>query len=202
MARGRAARELRYRQEDVAVDSTDRLHARAGKALPPLVTHAATRPYQDRLQALIEADRIYAMLSQAAHDMERTVPGEKLAIAERIWFGGDRPFMSARKAWKRLEEELERWELQLEAERSALAHSILGIEAGDIVTTGNAERLPASQLPKSRSTRRRRRSHLRDLWYSLSPRRNPRKIAGDLFLTFRKRENERNEVRCAGALIS
>lgn len=32
-------------------------------------------------------------------------------------------------------------ELQLEAERSALAQSILGIEIGDIVTTGNADRL-------------------------------------------------------------
>lgn len=110
-------------------------------ALPPLVTRAKTVPYQRRLQALMEADRVHDMLSQAAYDMERTVPDEKLALAERIWFGEERPFLSARQAWKRLEDELERWELQLEAERSALARSILGIEVGDIVTAGNADRL-------------------------------------------------------------
>lgn len=90
---------------------------------------------------MIEADRIYDMLVQATYDMDRTIPNEKLAIAERIWFGEERPFLSARQAWKRLEDELERWELQLEAERSALAQSILGIEIGDIVTAGSADRL-------------------------------------------------------------
>src|SRR5262249_61878607 len=55
-------------------------------------------------------------------------------------FGEERPFRSARMAWKRLEDELERWEAQLQIERSALAHSILGIEVGDIVTTGNGNR--------------------------------------------------------------
>ena len=110
-------------------------------ALPPLVTRMATEPYQVRLQALIESERIYDMLTRAAYDMERVVPDEKLTIAERIWFGEERPFLSARQAWKRLEDELERWELQLEAERSSLAQSILGIEIGDIVTTGNADRL-------------------------------------------------------------
>jgi hypothetical protein len=109
-------------------------------ALPPLVTRGATTPYQERLQALIEAERIYDMVSQAAYDMERTVPDEKLAIAERIWFGEERTFRSARLAWRRLEDELERWETQLEAERTALAHSILGIEVGDIVTTGQGNR--------------------------------------------------------------
>ncbi len=110
-------------------------------ALPPLVTRAATVPYQKRLQALMEADRVHDMISQAAYDMERTVPDEKLALAERIWFGEERPFLSARQAWKRLEDELARWQLQLEAERSALARSILGIEVGDIVTAGKADRL-------------------------------------------------------------
>jgi hypothetical protein len=73
--------------------------------------------------------------------MERTIPDEKLAIAERIWFGEERPFLSARAGWKRLEAELDRWETQLEAERSALAHSILGIEVGDIVTANARQRL-------------------------------------------------------------
>jgi hypothetical protein len=81
------------------------------------------------------------MLSHAAYAIEREVPDETLAMADRIWFGEERPFLSARKAWKRIEEELERWEMSLETERSTLAQSILGIEAGDIVTTENAGRL-------------------------------------------------------------
>lgn len=109
--------------------------------LPPLVTRTATEPYQDRLQALIEAERIHEMLVRAAYDMEQTIPDEKLALAERLWFGEERPFISARRAWKRLEDELEHWETQLEAERSAVALSILGLEVGDIVTTGSNDRL-------------------------------------------------------------
>jgi hypothetical protein len=54
------------------------------------------------------------------------VPDEKLAIAERIWFGGERPFMSALEAWRRLEDELERGEMQPEAERSAVCPLDLG----------------------------------------------------------------------------
>lgn len=115
-------------------------------ALPPLVARTATKPYQDRLQALIEAERIHEMLYRAAYDMERTVPDEKLAVAEWIWFGDERPFLSARRAWKHLEDELERWELQLEAERSALAQSILGIGIGDVVTTGSTDRLLRIQV--------------------------------------------------------
>ena len=44
-----------------------------------------------------------------AYDMDRAIPDEKLALAERIWFGDERPFSSARKAWQHLEGELERW---------------------------------------------------------------------------------------------
>lgn len=114
--------------------------------LPSLVTRTSTQPYQARLEALIEAERIHEMLHRAAYDMERTVPHEKFAVAERLWFGDVRPFLSARQAWKHLEDELERWELQLEAERSALAQSILGIGIGDIVKTGSADRLLRIQV--------------------------------------------------------
>jgi hypothetical protein len=96
----------------------DYMPVREGQ-LPPLVSRSATEPYQDRLQVRIEAERIHEMLFRAAYDIERTVPDEKLALAERTWFGDERPFCSARQAWKRLDDELEHWEMQLEAERSA-----------------------------------------------------------------------------------
>ncbi|MCA0050636.1 RWP-RK domain-containing protein [Mesorhizobium sp. B283B1A] len=102
--------------------------------LPPSITRATVAPYRDRLRALIDAEQVCEMLSGAARAMERNVPNDTLALADRIWFGADRPFRSARDAWSRIEEELEQWETELEVERSAVAKSILGIEIGDIVT--------------------------------------------------------------------
>lgn len=105
--------------------------------LPSSMTRAVVAPYRDRLQALIEAEQVCEMLSNAARAMERNVPSETLALADRIWFGAERPFRSARDAWARIEEELDQWETELEAERSAMARAILGIDVGDIVTAQN-----------------------------------------------------------------
>jgi len=105
--------------------------------LPSSITGAVVAPYRDRLQALIEAEQVCEMLSNAAHAMERNVPNDTLALADRIWFGAERPFRSARDAWARIEEELDQWETELEVERSAVAKSILRIDVGDIVTTQN-----------------------------------------------------------------
>jgi hypothetical protein len=109
--------------------------------LPSAITKAVITPYHKRLCALLEIERVHEMMTRAAYAMERDVPDEKLALADRILFGGERPFRSAREAWIRLENELENWDTELEAERSALARSILGIEVGDIVTAQNSGRL-------------------------------------------------------------
>lgn len=117
--------------------------------LSPTVSRAAVAPYRERLRSFLEVDRVYEMLTQAAYSIEREVPDERLALADRIWFGDERPFWATREAWKRLEDELERWERELEAERSALAQSILGIEIGDIVTAesgGRLVRLSATEI--------------------------------------------------------
>ena len=76
--------------------------------LPPLITRTAAEAYQDCLRALIETERIHDILVRAAWETQRTVPDEKLAFAERIRFDEERPFNSARRAWERLEDELER----------------------------------------------------------------------------------------------
>lgn len=104
-------------------------------SLPSSISRTTVAPYRDRLRALLEAERVCEILSEAAYAMECNVPNEMLSLADRIWFGAERPFRSAREAWKRLEEELSRWETELEVERSTVAQSILGIEVGDIVTT-------------------------------------------------------------------
>lgn len=108
--------------------------------LPASVSRATVKPYRERLQGLLEADRVYEMISHATYAIEGQVPDDKLLLADRIWFGRERPFRSAREALVRLEDELADWETELEAERSALAQSILGIEVGDIVAAENRGR--------------------------------------------------------------
>lgn len=117
--------------------------------LTPSVSRALVVPYRERLLALFEVDRVHEMMSHAAYSMERNVPDETLTLADRIWFGKDSPFRMAREAWRHLEDELSRWEAELEAERSALAQSILGIEVGDIVlakSRGRFLRLSANDV--------------------------------------------------------
>lgn len=75
------------------------------------------------------------MITNAACAMDRSVPNDVLAMADRIWLGAKRPFQAAREAFLQIEEDLEQWEQQLEAERSNLARSILGVQPGDTVTS-------------------------------------------------------------------
>ncbi|MDX0203849.1 hypothetical protein GOB99_30475 [Sinorhizobium meliloti] len=105
------------------------------KVLPSTISEARVKPYQSRLQALDEAERIYEMISNAAYAMDRSVPNDMLVMADRIWFGADRPFQAAREAFAHIETDLERWEQQLETERSQLAQAVLGVRPGDIVAS-------------------------------------------------------------------
>jgi hypothetical protein len=103
--------------------------------LPPKIRQSTLKPYADRLQALQEARAVFDALVDAAYDMERTVPNERLALFDRLWFsqGEAGPFVSARQAWRQLEADLEQWEQELESENVVLCQDVLGIEVGDIV---------------------------------------------------------------------
>jgi hypothetical protein len=103
--------------------------------LPPAISEARVKPYQSRLKALDEAERIFEMITNAAYAMDRSVPNDVLAMADRIWFGADRPFQAAREAFAHIETDLEHWEQQIEAERSQLARAVLGVKPGDIVAS-------------------------------------------------------------------
>jgi hypothetical protein len=124
--------------------------------LPAAITRASAEPYRDRLRGLLEIERVYDIVSRATYGMERDIPPERLALADRIWFGDERPFQTARQAWTRLQDELERWETQLEAERSALVQAILGIEVGDTVDGHPGRPTPAPLSYASHPLRRRR----------------------------------------------
>lgn len=111
----------------------DFLDGEEDKVLPPALSEAKVKPYLSRLQALEEAERIFEMITNAAFALDRSVPNEILAMADRIWFGPERPFQAAREAFAHIETDLERWEQQIEAERSQLAQAVLGVRPGDIV---------------------------------------------------------------------
>jgi len=111
----------------------DFLDEEGDKVLPPGISEAKVKPYLARLQALDEAERIFEMITNAAYALDRSVPNDTLAMADRIWFGSERPFQAAREAFAHIETDLERWEQQIEAERSRLAQAVLGVRPGDIV---------------------------------------------------------------------
>jgi hypothetical protein len=113
----------------------DFLDGNVDKVLSPGISEAKVKPYLVRLQALDEAERIFEMLTNAAYALDRSVPNETLAMADRIWFGSERPFRAAREAFVLIESDLERWEQQIEAERSQLAQAVLGVRPGDIVAS-------------------------------------------------------------------
>ncbi len=113
----------------------DYLDGEDDTVLPPAISEARVKPYQSRLKALDEAERIFEMITNAAYAMDRSVPNDVLAMADRIWFGADRPFQAAREAFAHIETDLEHWEQQIEAERSQLARAVLGVKPGDIVAS-------------------------------------------------------------------
>ncbi|KAB1109273.1 hypothetical protein F4V89_27930 [Neorhizobium galegae] len=113
----------------------DLLDEEEEKVLPPTIAEARVKPYQSRLQALDESERIHEMITNAAYAMDRSVPNDMLAMADRIWFGADRPFQAAREAFAHIETDLERWEQRLETERSQLAQAVLRVRPGDIVAS-------------------------------------------------------------------
>ncbi|MFV8781890.1 hypothetical protein ACNKU7_05655 [Microbulbifer sp. SA54] len=93
------------------------------------------RPYAERLQILQEAQVFYEGLMDAAYDMDKAIPNERLALFDRLCFskGEAGPFVNARRAWRSLETDLEQWGEELESEAVVLCQDILGIRIGDIV---------------------------------------------------------------------
>ena len=114
--------------------------------IPPSVDRMRIRPYWKRLRALIEADRVHAMLDSSFWALERNVPDDKLAVIDRIWFGPERPLLGARRAWDGMADELERWSDELEAERADLCRSILGVALGDIIVQARNSELTRHQV--------------------------------------------------------
>ncbi len=103
-----------------------------GIDLPAVLPRTAARPYRKRLQLLEDAENVFDLLNASLYEMERAVPDERLALAERIWFGKQGPFVAARNASQSIEQEMDRWEAALEAKKQELCREILKIDIGDV----------------------------------------------------------------------
>jgi hypothetical protein len=120
--------------------------------IPTPLKRIRIKQHWPRLRALIEAERVHEMLERSTYDIERSVPDERLAVSDRIWFGAERPLLNAHNAWERLTDEVERWELELEAERSDLCCTILGIELGDILVQPQKGQITRLQVTRTSMT--------------------------------------------------
>ncbi|MGS2724527.1 hypothetical protein ACVBEJ_12360 [Porticoccus sp. GXU_MW_L64] len=103
--------------------------------LPGKIYRAGIKPYEERLQALQEARLVYDGVVDAACDMDRAVPNERLALIDRLILspGDAGPFVTARRVWRQLESDLDQWGEQLESETVELCQDVLGIQIEDIV---------------------------------------------------------------------
>lgn len=117
--------------------------------IPPAISRVRIRQHWPRLRALIEAERVHEMLERSTYALERDIPDEQIAVADRIWFGSDYPILKARRAWNRLSDEMERWGEELEAERADLCCAILDIALGDIVIQAEKGQITRIQVSRT-----------------------------------------------------
>lgn len=117
--------------------------------IPPAISRVRIRDHWSRLRALIEAERVHEILERSIYALEREIPDEQIAIADRIWFGADYPLLNARRAWDRMSDEMERWGEELEAERADLCCAILDIALGDIVVRAEKGQITRIQVSRT-----------------------------------------------------
>lgn len=117
--------------------------------IPPAIGRVRIKQHWPRLRALIEAERVHEMLERSTYALERDIPDDQIAIADRIWFGGERPMLNARRAWERLSDEMERWGEEIEAERADLCCSILGIALGDVLVQSHKGQITRIQVSRT-----------------------------------------------------
>ena len=70
-------------------------------------------------------------------------------MADRLWFGTERPFTAARQACAQLDDELKRWGAEIQHESAAICRDVLGVRRGDTVVAsvgGKMVRLQVEQM--------------------------------------------------------
>jgi len=88
-----------------------------------------------RIKAFLDAENAYDILSSAVYNHEYPVPEDYLILLEKLQMGSDTggPLTEAREACRKLEDDMERWELVMENEREAICAEALGVSLGDVI---------------------------------------------------------------------
>lgn len=127
------------------------LAPKADVILPAVVDLPKLHLSKKRINAFVDAEHAYDILSSAVYQHDYPVPEEHLVLLEKLQFGCDAsgPLTAARAACRKLEDDMERWELMMDSEREAICAEALGVALGDTILTqsqGKAVRLKIDHM--------------------------------------------------------
>jgi hypothetical protein len=127
------------------------LVTKAEVVLPAVLALPKLRISRKRIKAFMEIDHAHDILSSAVYKHEYPVPDDHLVLLEKIFLGSELggPLTAAKETCRKLEDNMERWDLAMEAEREAICAEALGLAIGDTVLTesrGKPVRLKIEQM--------------------------------------------------------
>jgi hypothetical protein len=104
-----------------------------------------------RIKAFTDVENAHDILSSAVYGHEHPAPDEHLVLLEKLYLGCETegPLTAARNVCRKLEDDMERWELAMESEREAICSEALGLNIGDTILTecrGKSIRLKINQM--------------------------------------------------------
>jgi hypothetical protein len=108
---------------------------KADVLIPAVVDLPQVTLSEKRIKAFLDAENAYDILSSVVYNHDYPVPDEHLVLLEKLQMGseGDGPLTAARAACRKLEDDMERWELLMESEREAICAEALGLSVGDTI---------------------------------------------------------------------
>ena len=124
---------------------------KADVVLPAVLELPKLQISKKRIEAFMEIDHAHDILSSAVYKHEYPVPDDHLVLLGKIFLGSESggPLTTARETCRKLEDDMERWDLAMEAEREAICAEALGLAIGDTVLTesrGKPLRLKIEQM--------------------------------------------------------
>ncbi len=119
--------------------------------LPPALELSKLSVSRKRIEAFIDIDHAHDILSSAVYRHDYPVPNDHLVLLEKIYLGSETvgPLTAAREICRKLEDDMERWELVMAAEREAICGEALSLSIGDTLVTesrGKPVRLKIAQM--------------------------------------------------------
>lgn len=90
---------------------------------------------KERIKAFLDAENAYDILSSAVYNHDFSVPDDHLILLEKLQMGNqtDGPLTRAREACRKMQDDMERWELAMECEGEAICGEALGVSLGDTI---------------------------------------------------------------------